>query len=216
VPRHQAKPYHHRRLREAVIESALAEIETVGPARLSMREIARRAGVSHAAPAHHFGDKRGIFTAIATEGFALLRDHTEPYLDRPNALLHSGLAYIGFASTHRSHFEVMFRPDLYDTEDDGLQWARIQSFDVLFRAVQQALGTGDPDAVTGTSIAAWSAVHGFAALWLSGNFPTDLTGHPDALAALVIDGLVAIGAITGAQAASGLPPMESFGITPNP
>ena len=70
----EPKPYHHRRLREAVIEAALAEIEAVGPTRLSMREIARRAGVSHAAPAHHFCDKRGIFTAIATS--RACRSHT--------------------------------------------------------------------------------------------------------------------------------------------
>ena len=61
------KPYHHGDLRAAVIAAAVEEVEAVGAARLSMREIARRAGVSHAAPAHHFGDKRGIFTAIAID-----------------------------------------------------------------------------------------------------------------------------------------------------
>src|SRR5438093_9265114 len=60
MARAPVKPYHHGHLREAVLEAAVAEIEALGPARLSMREIARRAGVSHAAPAHHFGDKAGI------------------------------------------------------------------------------------------------------------------------------------------------------------
>ena len=210
------RPYHHRGLRQVVIESALAEIEAVGPSRLSMREIARRAGVSHAAPAHHFGDKRGIFTAIATEGFELLRSSTEPHLERPRALLNGGLAYIGFALTHRAYFEVMFRPDLYDTEDVELQTARIRSFDVLYRAVELGLGSEDPDALMGTAIAAWSAVHGFAALALGGNFPPELTADSDAFARHVARGLIAVGDITRAQAASGMPLMDAFGIDLSP
>ena len=212
----KAKPYHHRGLRQAVIESALAEIEAVGPSRLSMREIARRAGVSHAAPAHHFGDKRGIFTAIATEGFDLLRSCTEPHLDRPNALVNGGLAYIGFAIRHRAYFEVMFRPDLYDMDDVELQTARIRSFEVLYRAVEQGLGDHEPDRVMGTAVAAWSAVHGFAALAIGGNFPPELTADADAFAGHVVEGLIAVGAITRAQSESGLPPMDTFGIRLNP
>lgn len=199
-----------------MIESALAEIDAVGAARISMREIARRAGVSHAAPAHHFGDKRGIFTAIAIEGFDLLRSDSERYLDQPNALLHGGLAYIGFGARHPAHFEVMFRPDLYDTEDPDLQAARIKSFEVLYRAVELALGTSESDKVMGTSIAAWSAVHGFAALWLGGNFPPELANDPDSFASLLTEGFIALGHITGVQTASGLPLMSDYGITPNP
>lgn len=214
-PQREPKRYHHRGLRQAVIEAALAEIESVGPSRLSMREIARRAGVSHAAPAHHFGDKRGIFTAIATEGFDLLRGHTEPHLDGPNALLNGGLAYIGFALSHRGHFEVMFRPDLHDTEDSELQAARIRAFDVLYRAVEQGLGREHADRVMGTAIAAWSVVHGFSALALGGNFPPELTQNADALASLVVEGLVGVGRITDAQATGGLPPMDAFGIDLN-
>src|SRR5712692_4005403 len=101
------KPYHHGRLRAAVLEAAVAEIEVVGPARLSMREIARRAGVSHAAPAHHFGDKAGIFTAIATEGYRLIAEATSRVAVGDDALLQGGLAYVLFALSHRAHFEVM-------------------------------------------------------------------------------------------------------------
>lgn len=209
----KTKPYHHRRLRQAVIESALDEIRDVGPARLSMREIARRAGVSHAAPAHHFGDKRGIFTAIATEGFILLRTHNEPLLGEPNALLNAGIGYIGFAVTHPAHFEVMFRPDLYDMDDRELVAARTTAFDVLYRAVELALGKDQIDRLPGTSMAAWALVHGFAALWLSGNFPSDLTADPDDFATLVTSGIVDVGRITEVQSKSGLPPMQSFGIT---
>ena len=210
------KPYHHRRLREAVIEAAVAEIESVGTARLSMREISRRAGVSHAAPAHHFGDKRGIFTAIAIEGFDLLRSGNEPHLARPNALLQAGMGYVAFAVNHPGHFEVMFSPDLYDADDEDLKVAREGAFNVLFRAVEQGLGSDDPEQVLGTSMAAWSVVHGLAALWLSGNFPTEMIGDPDGFASLVVQGIASMGRITGDQAAAGVPSMESFGIRSNP
>lgn len=208
----ESKPYHHRRLREAVIEAALTEIQTVGAARISMREIARRAGVSHAAPAHHFGDKRGIFTAIATEGFTLLRQANEPRLSDPAALLNGGLGYIAFAVNHPAHFEVMFRPDLYDADDSNLKAARDGAFDVLYRAVEQGLGSDDAEAVLGTSMAAWSLVHGFAALLLGGNFPPEMTAEPDTFASLVVAGLISMARITATQAAAGLPAMESLGI----
>ena len=208
----QSRPYHHRRLREAVIEAALAEIQAVGAARISMREIARRAGVSHAAPAHHFGDKRGIFTAIATEGFRLLRQGNEPSIGEPAALLRGGLGYISFAVNHPAHFEVMFRPDLYDNEDEELRAARDKAFEVLYMAVEQGLGSDDPDAVLGTSMAAWSLVHGFSALLLGGNFPAELTADPDGFASHVVAGLISMARITSAQAAGGLPSMESLGI----
>ena len=66
------RPYHHGNLRAVLLEAALAEIAERGPQALSLRELARRAGVSHAAPAHHFGDKPGLLTAIAAEGFRRL------------------------------------------------------------------------------------------------------------------------------------------------
>lgn len=207
-----AKPYHHRHLRRAVIDAALVEIRSVGAARMSMREIARRAGVSHAAPAHHFGDKKGIFTAIATEGFTLLREANEPRLAEPGALLHGGLGYIAFAVTHPAHFEVMFRPDLCDAEDADLKAARDGAFAVLYSAVEQGIGSAAADEVAGTAMAAWSLVHGFSALALGGNFPPEMTGDPDRFAALLIAGLVSMARITSIQAESGVPSMESFGI----
>lgn len=209
----QPKAYHHRRLREAVIEAALTEIRAVGAARISMREIARRAGVSHAAPAHHFGDKKGIFTAIATEGFTLLRQLNEPRLSQPEALLYGGLGYIAFALTHPAHFEVMFRPDLYDGGDPDLQAARDGAFAVLYRAVELGLGSDEPEEVMGTAMAAWSFVHGFSALALGANFPSEMTQEPDRFAALVISGLLSMARITGEQAGSGVPPMSALGIS---
>src|SRR4051794_30389297 len=128
MSRAATKPYHHGRLRQAVLEAAIEEIEAVGPAAVSMREIARRADVSHAAPAHHFGDKAGIFTAIATEGYRLLTEATSAAAVGDGALVQGGLAYVQFAVTHRAHFEVMFRPDLYRPDDPDLVAAREASF----------------------------------------------------------------------------------------
>ena len=67
-----ARPYHHGDLRRALLDAALAEIAEGGPGQVSLRELARPVGVSHAAPRHHFGDKRGLLTAVAVEGFELL------------------------------------------------------------------------------------------------------------------------------------------------
>src|SRR3954469_17985027 len=111
------RPYHHGDLRTAVIDAAVREVEAVGASAVSMREIARRAGVSHAAPAHHFGDKTGIFTAIATKGFQLTADAIQPAAVGPFGFLDGGAAYVAFALSHPGYFEVMYRPTLYRTGD---------------------------------------------------------------------------------------------------
>jgi AcrR family transcriptional regulator len=204
-----ARQYHHGRLREAVIEAAVAEIESVGPASLSMREIARRAGVSHAAPSHHFGDKAGIFTAIATEGYRRLGQATREATRGQDALLLGGLAYIQFAATNRGYFEVMFRPDLYRADDSELTAARDAAFEVLFRAVEDALETTDPAEILATTIAAWSQAHGFAVLWINGNLPDALAADPHSVASLTATGIVRLGDITSRQMTGALASLRS-------
>jgi AcrR family transcriptional regulator len=112
-----ARPYHHGNLRWAVLAAAVEAITEVGPAGVSLRDLARRAGVSHAAPAHHFGDKAGLLTALAAEGYSLLADALEAAQHRTRDFLEVGVAYVRFAVEHRAHFEVMFRPDLYHPDD---------------------------------------------------------------------------------------------------
>lgn len=197
------RPYHHGRLREAVLEAAIAEIEAVGTSELSMREVARRAGVSHAAPAHHFGDKAGIFTAIATRGFELLAEETGGLV--PGGLVHAAAGYVRFALNHRAHFEVMFRPDLYRPDDPDLIAARNASFDVLYRAVQDGLPPEQIGELLPTSVAAWSALHGFATLFLYGNLEPRL-GSIEPLEAFLVDvahGMVILGEIISRQAGQG-------------
>lgn len=190
------RPYHHGQLREAVIAAAVQEVRRVGATHLSMREIARRAGVSHAAPAHHFGDKAGIFTAIATEGFRLIAETVAPAAAGPDGFLRGGLAYVGFALQHPGHFEVMFRPDLYHGDDPDLITARDAAFDILYDTARAAAGTDD---VTALVVAGWSAAHGFATLWLTANLQDRIGGDPAAIATTITAGLITLGDLARRQ-----------------
>ena len=163
--------YHHGNLRAVLLKAAAAQIEAVGAARLSLRELARQAGVSHAAPAHHFTDKRGLFTALATEAFRLLHERTAPQLAQPSPLLGTGKRYVEFALEHPAHFVVMFDTSLLDEEDPSLQQERAVAFDVLYRAVYASTGVVDEADMLAQALAAWAVVHGVATLWLAGNLP---------------------------------------------
>lgn len=188
------RPYHHGHLRRVVIDAAVQEVEAVGASALSMRAIARRAGVSHAAPAHHFGDKAGIFTAIAIEGFDLLADATAPVAFEHGGFLAGGVGYVRFALEHPGYFEVMFRPALYDREDPRLIEASDRSFEVLLESARHAIKRqGTDDDAEGVAIAGWSIAHGLATLWLQSNLVDKL--GPDPLGQ-VSRGVAALGEIT--------------------
>lgn len=177
-------PYHHGDLRRAVLAGALAEIEEHGPAGISLRSIARRAGVSHAAPAHHFRDKAGVLTAVAAEGYEILASKTRAVHDTTGSLQAVGLAYVQFAFQYRAHFEVMFRPELYRDDDPEFVAARGVAGDVLIDAVKAAAGDEeDEELVMSAVVGAWSFVHGFATLWLNGNFYPEVSGDPVEVAA---------------------------------
>lgn len=193
-----AKPYHHGQLERAGIEGAVEEVETVGVAAVSMRRIARRAGVSHAALAYRFGDKAGIFTAVATEGFRLAADLIGAAATGPDGFVHGGRAYIAFALTHRGHFEVMFRPKLYRGDDPDLIAARAAAFDVLYGSARSALQAHRAAAVTdddvrGLVLAGWSCSHGFATLALTANLSEHLDADTELLAAQVLRGIITMG-----------------------
>jgi AcrR family transcriptional regulator len=159
------RPYHHGNLRAALLDAALDEIAERGPMALSLRELARRAGVSHAAPAHHFGDKAGLLTAIAADGFERLAAALEAA--RPSGgFLEVGLAYVQFAVEHRPHFEVMFRPDLYRRDDPAVRAAQGAAARELYGPAHDAFPEADALRV---GIAGWAFVHGFVSLWLGGN-----------------------------------------------
>jgi AcrR family transcriptional regulator len=166
-----ARTYHHGNLRAALLEAAAEEVQAAGAAQLSLRQLARRVGVSHAAPAYHFGDKRGLFTALAAEGFRMLHQRTSRELDRDNALIETGRVYVEFALEHPAHFTVMFDASLLDTGDARYQHERGVAFEVLYEAIRRATRVRDDDELQAQTLAAWLAVHGIATLWLSGNLP---------------------------------------------
>ncbi|GAA0537272.1 TetR family transcriptional regulator [Saccharopolyspora erythraea NRRL 2338] len=171
--------YHHGDLRRTILDAAAAAIAESGPASWSLRELARRAGVSHAAPAHHFGDKTGLLTDLAAEGFGLLAD---ALADAGDDFVDVGLAYVRFAVDHRAHFEVMFQPDLYRTDDPRVTAARDRAGHVLEEGVRQVQGEHERT----TELAAWSLVHGFASLWISGALSESANGDPEASARPVL------------------------------
>lgn len=173
--------YHHGNLRRAIIDAALEAIDESGPAGWSLRGLARRAGVSHAAPAHHFGDKAGLLTAVAAEGFGLF---AEALARAGEDFLEVGVAYVRFAVDHRAYFEVMFRPELYRTDDPEVGAARARADDILVRGARPYAPSRSDDHTM--AIAAWSIAHGFAGLWLSGALPDDIGGTPESAARPVI------------------------------
>ncbi|NEE41788.1 TetR/AcrR family transcriptional regulator [Streptomyces sp. SID7982] len=167
------RTYHHGDLRRAILTAALDVIATEGPAALSLRDLARRAGVSHAAPAHHFKDRTGLLTAVAAEGYALFADALAGAPD----LRERGVAYVRFAATHPAHFQVMFQPDLHRADDPDLLAARARATEALRAGVADlpSTGRGEDDRLTG--VAAWSLAHGFATLLLTGNLADALEGR---------------------------------------
>jgi AcrR family transcriptional regulator len=184
--------YHHGDLRRALLAAAAEAIAEEGPAALSLRDLARRAGVSHAAPAHHFGDKRGLLTALAAEGFDRLSAALRETRAATGSFLELGVTYVRFATTHRAHFEVMWRPDLYRADDPALLAARDRSSAALYSGVADLPDGQAGGDVRETGLAAWSLAHGFATLWLSGALP-DMPELPDEAARAVLRHLSSAG-----------------------
>lgn len=171
-----SRPYHHGALRPALLAAATAEISDVGTAAMSLRKVAGRAGVTHTAAAHHFGDKRGLLTALAAEGHHALADALDAA--RPAGLVAMGDAYIRFADEHRPWFDVMFRPELLATDDPALRAASARSFGALTgRAgrAEPAQSASRSRRGSGSDLAygAWALLHGVATLWVTGNLPVD-------------------------------------------
>lgn len=162
--------YHHGDLRRVVLAAAVGLIAEDGVDNVSLRELARRAEVSHAAPAHHFGDKAGLFTAIAAEGYELLAAALEgAESDHPARLQEQGVRYVEFAEQHPGHFAVMFRPDLLHADDPDLLDARARAGQALRGGVGELAETRRPDDIEDAALAAWALAHGFAALRRSGS-----------------------------------------------
>ena len=184
------RAYHHGALRATLLEAAEALIEERGLDRFSLRETARRAGVSPAAPAHHFRDARGLLTAIATEGFRELSEALEEGNvgdDRHARIMGQGRAYVRFALARPARFALMWRKAILDVDDPAHVEAGDRAFQILDRAVrgENAGRSGPHDPALAPSIACWSMVHGFALLALDGAFGSD-EGAPELAAELLL------------------------------
>ena len=166
--------YHHGDLRASLIAAALAIIEEVGPDAFSLRAAARRAGVSPAAPAHHFRDTRGLMTAIATVGFVEFGDALEAAIgpDRRSTIVAQCHAYMRFALARPGLFRLMWRKEALDIDDPEHIAAAKRAFAISDRAVRgpyaAMVSPGDP--ALAPTIACWSMVHGFVALIIDGAF----------------------------------------------
>lgn len=171
-----ADTYHHGDLPAALLGAVDEMVREGGPGAVSLREAARRVGVTHSAPAHHFGDKAGLLTAFAIEGFRLLRDHlaptVPPQVDPEDFdFTEVGLAYVEFAVSYPAHFAVMFRPEYVHDDDDTYRREAVEAFQPVVdavRIVRDDLGPDDP-AILSAATGAWALVHGFSTLWLEGD-----------------------------------------------
>lgn len=165
----------------AVTEQILRE---QGLHKFTLREAARRAGVSHGAPAFHFKDASGLLTAFATEAFKALRALMLEYRagapkDAAAQLLAVGCAYIDYAIAHRPQFQLMFRSDTIRLEDEQFKEASKGALQQLQEAMAALLGPDESDAGRMTRLMlAWSAVHGFATLYLEKGFRPFYANNP--------------------------------------
>lgn len=171
------RTYHHGQLREALLEAAERLIDRDGLEGFSLRACAREAGVSHAAPAHHFPDLAALQTALVDRAYGRLCAIAEGYVTEagsdPRAVLPVlGVAYIDFALRHPGLYRLMVGwPGLPATVDTGLSCRhRISS---AVRGVLEADGVaaGQPRVDELTALA-WSVFHGYASLAVDGRLPT--------------------------------------------
>ncbi len=158
-------------VRASMIQAARNQLAAGGVAQISLRAISREVGVSHQAAAHHFGDRAGLFTALATEGFLVLLDdvsaarlsETGSVIDHVAAV---GASYVRFSEKHPAVFDVMFRPELLHADDPGLVEAEAQVWSQLLIAVTDAREQGWGGTVPTETMAllCWSSMHGLATL----------------------------------------------------
>ncbi|MCY1047384.1 TetR/AcrR family transcriptional regulator [Corallococcus sp. bb12-1] len=185
--------YHHGDLRQALVDAAVALISEEGFGALTLREVARRAGVTHAAPYRHFTDKEALLEAVAIEGFrTMAREMRERMATAPpgplDQLSAAGVAYVLFAVRHPPHFRVMFGPHFRHPLKPESPPGEEDAFALLVRGIAsgQAAGllrAGDPRALT---LTAWSLVHGLASLFVDRQLDEAVKGLEAAEALAVV------------------------------
>ena len=170
------KNYHHGDLRAALVEAAEAVLTERGVEGFTLRECARRAGVSHAAPAHHFKDAKGLLTEVAALGFERLteaeRKARDAERDPKNRLLGTGIGYVRFAIEHPAQFQLMFQKGLADQASKRLASASAAAFKVFIETYTEVFGATFPAGMHKDAdpsvMREWALVHGFATLAVQG------------------------------------------------
>jgi AcrR family transcriptional regulator len=177
--------YHHGDLRKALIDAATRLVRREGFARVSLREIAREAGVSHAAPYHHFEDREALLAEVAVGGFEMLGaalragaagDVAAGPLVR---LQGAGVAYVVFAGENPEIYRLMFGGLLSDRDlYPALRTATEAAFGVLLELLGAGGETAAAGAVNPVALATWSTVHGLASLLIEGLLAGETSSIP--------------------------------------
>jgi AcrR family transcriptional regulator len=175
------RAYHHGNLSFALLDAAEDELNEFGFEGFSLRGVAKRAGVSHAAPAHHFGDANGLLTALAARGFEQFIQRQLDFrlcapTDARAQLTASGVGYVVFALEKPAIFRLMFSSDRPDFNDFGLQRVAELAFEELVehvRGVTQDRSSPKKDSAMMIDVAAsWAVAHGLADLLVAGRLHT--------------------------------------------
>lgn len=176
--------YHHGDLRAALLGAALDILAEHDVAGLTLREVARRAGVSPMAPYRHFQDKDALLAAVAEMGFRRLwqRLTDTPHADPIADLIAQGAAYVGFACEEPALYRMMFGPFLRRFEEHGgLREAMAAAKSALTRAVAAAVPEAAEASRQDVALACWSLCHGLASLLVDGRL-TGAVASPEAIA----------------------------------
>ena len=175
TPEQKRDTYHHGDLKRALTDAALGLVQEKGPKGFTLREVARRAGVSPAAPYRHFADKAQLLGAVATLGFVQLHEAlsaTAAKTTDPHAqVIAMGRTYVRWAVSHPDYYQVMFGSELDKSDNPELLTAGARTFDDLLDTIvrcQEAklLPAGDPRDVAGPI---WALLHGVATLAIGGD-----------------------------------------------
>lgn len=176
--------YHHGDLRRALVDATVGLIAEQGVGGFSLRQAAKRAEVSPAAPSHHFGDTRGLLTAVATEGFGRLLESfmsVDAEAEPAEQLLEIARRYVDLAIRTPGHMAVMFRFDLVDAGDPDYQAVAPATFDALAAVVRRLLADGSDEEIEQTAKVAWATCHGIAHLYTADSSTLDDNPDLDAL-----------------------------------
>lgn len=181
-------PYHHGALREALLQAAERILERDGLAGLTLRAVAREAGVSHAAPTHHFGDLTGLISELAAIGFRNFNRAMASACDAATTPLARALArpkaYVAYAQAHPGMYGIMFRTERLDYSRPSLR----EAAEASFAGLTNAIASMRQEPITGETLTldqaaaiarAWSMVHGFTMLLLDGRLTDILRRLPE-------------------------------------